>query len=99
MGKNYTTYKNGLKVLKLDSLEQRRKKLCLSFAKKCTKHEKLKDLFQLKVNNHQMIKRKTRKYQPIKIKTERYKKSAIPYMTKLLNNDNEAKHSILKSIK
>ena len=35
----------------------------------------------------------------IKTKTERYKKSEIPYMTKLLNNDYEAKQSIIKSIK
>ena len=34
----YTTYKQGLKVLKLDTLEKRRELLCLRFAKNCTKN-------------------------------------------------------------
>ena len=34
MGKDYTTYKNGLKALNLETLEIRRKFLCLKFAKK-----------------------------------------------------------------
>ena len=44
MGRNYSTYKEGLKKLKLDDLNQRREKLCLSFAKKCLKNEKVKDI-------------------------------------------------------
>ena len=43
LGRKYTTYKDGLKLLKIDDLETRRKKLCLSFAKKCVKHEKVKE--------------------------------------------------------
>ena len=54
IGKNYTTYKAGLKSLKIDSLEIRRRKP--SFAKKCTKHDKLKDYSHRKVKQ-QMIKR------------------------------------------
>ena len=34
LGRKNTTYKDGLKFLKIDDLETRRKKLCLSFAKK-----------------------------------------------------------------
>ena len=42
MGNNYKTYIDSLKMLKLDSLEWRREKLCLQFAKKCTTNEKLR---------------------------------------------------------
>ena len=48
MGKNYETYRNGLKLLKIDSLNRRREKLCLTFAKNCTKNIKVKDIFPLK---------------------------------------------------
>ena len=34
MEKNYTTYKNALHFLRIDNLDKRREKLCLSFAKK-----------------------------------------------------------------
>ena len=42
MGKSYSTYKNGLKDLKLDTLDKRREALCLRFAKSCIKTEKVK---------------------------------------------------------
>ena len=35
----YVSYKNTLNVIGIDSLEQRREKLCLKFAKACVKHE------------------------------------------------------------
>ena len=47
------SYKNGLKKLKIDSLEERRKKLCLSFAKKCLKNDKVKYMFPIKKKNIQ----------------------------------------------
>jgi hypothetical protein len=34
LGENYTSYKNGLKILNLKTLNDRRKELCLKFAKK-----------------------------------------------------------------
>ena len=34
----YTDYKNALKIVKLDTLEERREKLCLKFAKACVRH-------------------------------------------------------------
>ena len=97
LGRKYTTYKDGLKLLKIDDLETRRKKLCLSFAKKCVKHEKVKDMFPLTKSMHQMKKRTKRKYQNTRTNTNRYKKSTIPYMTSLLNNDYAEKCSIIQS--
>ena len=50
MGKSSRTYKNGLKFLKLDTLEKRRELLCLRFAKKCVKTEKVNNLFPLNIS-------------------------------------------------
>ena len=94
MGKNYTTYKNALNFLRIDNLNKRREKLCLSFAKKCLKNEKVKDLFPLHKSKHQMKKRKVKKFQTKTSYTKRYQKSALPYMRKLLNDDYEEKCSI-----
>ena len=46
LGKRSSNYKMDLEKLKLDSLDERRKKLCLKFAKHCLKTEKLKDFPQ-----------------------------------------------------
>ena len=51
MGDKYKDYENSLKYLKLDSLSERRKKLCLNFAKKCLRNEKTKSFFPLNKNN------------------------------------------------
>ena len=95
MGKNYSSYKNGLKELKLETLKNRRELLCIRFAKNCLKNQKMKNMFPLKKNKHTMKKRYERKYQTRKIKTTRLKKSSIPYMTKLLNDEHKKKTEIL----
>ena len=40
-----TCYENALRVIGLETLEARRKNLCLTFAKRCLKHEKTDDMF------------------------------------------------------
>ena len=85
MGKNYKNYKNGLKDLNLETLEKRRENLCLKFAKECLKNEKLKNMFVINKSKHDMKKRKKEKFKVKNIRTERYRKSALPYMTNLLN--------------
>ena len=97
MGKNYTSYKNGLKELKLQTLKNRREVLCIRFAKNCLKNEKMKHMFPLKKTKHIMKKRYERKFQTRRIKTSRLKKSAIPYMTKLLNDEHRKKTEILRN--
>ena len=96
MGKGYSTYKKALKELKIDNLNERRTKLCLTFAKKSLKNEKVKDMFPLQKSKHHMKKRKMKKYQIKKAFTKRYKNSAIPYMRRLLNKDDEEKKSCMK---
>jgi hypothetical protein len=94
----YSTYKNGLKILKLDTLEKRRELLCLRFAKNCIKTEKVKNLFPLNISKHAMKKRKQKKYKTNKQNTNRLKKSALPYMRKLLNDEYDRKEKIIQNI-
>ena len=79
----------------MDSLDERRRLLCLKFAKNCLKIEKVKGMFKKKTNLHKMKKRKQKYYEESKIKTKRYQKSTIPYLTKLLNLDMEEKKQIM----
>ena len=83
----YINYKNALNVMKIDSLEMRREKLCLKFAKACLRHEKLADLFPRSTKDHLMDKRVKEKYCVKRANTERLKKSAIINMQKMLNNE------------
>ena len=85
MGNKYQSYKKSLKILKMETLEERREKLCLSFAKKCIQHEKLKHWFPVNLKVGRMRTRKPEKFKVLKGSTKRYNKSAIPYMRKLLN--------------
>ena len=62
LGEKYQSYKDALRVLKMDSLEMRRQKICLKFAKQCLRHEKLKELFPRNERRHDMEKRDCEKY-------------------------------------
>ena len=98
MGKSYQNYLHGLKELRLETLEKRRENLCLRFAKKCLKNEKMKNLFPTRKIHHKMKTRNKEKFQTEKIRTNRLKKAAIPYMTKLLNDEETKKGQILKKL-
>ena len=78
-------YKHALKILELDTLENRRKDLCLKFALKCTQNKKVQDMFPKSTKKHQMKTRNPEKYQVFHANTERLKKSAVIYMQRLLN--------------
>ena len=87
LGNNYTSYKNGLDKLNIQTLSERREQICFRFAKKSLKNDKARSMFQKSKTEHCMKKRKTQKYKIRLAKTKRFKKSAIPYMVKLLNDD------------
>ena len=78
-------YKHALKILELDTLEDRRKDLCLKFAIKCRQNKKVKDMFPKNNKKHQMKTRNPEKYQVFHANTERLKRSAVIYMQRLLN--------------
>ena len=96
LGNRFTTYKNGLKELKMNTLDERRKQICLKFAKNCLKNEKLQNMFPKNESRHGMNLRTKNKFKLNKLRTNRYKKSAIPYMQELLNNDERSRKQLMK---
>ena len=97
MGKSFKNYTHSLRELNLESLEKRRELLSLRFAKNCLRNEKMKNLFPLKKFKHKMKRQNPMKYEEKKITTKRFASSALPYMTKLLNEEEEKK-KIIKDI-
>ena len=94
----YVSYKNALNVIGIDSLEQRREKLCLKFAKACVRHDKLSDLFPKSKQEHSMNKRGKEMFLVKMAKTERFKKSSIISMQKLLNNEASKQKKIMTRV-
>ena len=85
LAKKYTTYQEALKELNIKTLKARRKLLCAKFALKSLRNTKTKGMFNLSIKKHTMKLRKKEKFSVTKAKTTRLKKSAIPYMEKVLN--------------
>ena len=98
LGEQYICYKNALKVLNLQSLDERRESLCLGFAKKCLHVKKFKSMFPKKHRIHTMKKRTNEKFLMKRSFTERHRKSAIPYMQRLLNRVEIEKEKICNQI-
>ena len=94
-GKKYESYEDSLNQLKLDTLEVRREKLCLSLAKKSLQLEKFKQLFPLNMNRQT---RNSNKFMVRKCRTERHKNSSIPFMQTLLNKHFNQEHETYKQL-
>ena len=89
MKNGYESYGQALTDLNMDTLEVRRRKLCIKFAKSCLKHEKFRSMFPVNKSSHKMDKKHGKnKFFETKCKTERYKKSSIPFMQRILNEEN-----------
>ena len=87
MGNKYQGYEQALKFLKLDSLKERRVKMALRFAKRSLKLEHFSRMFPLNDSNHLMTMRNPEKYVVNISKSERHKRSAVPFLQRLLNED------------
>ena len=85
LGGQYNGYRNSLKNLNMETLDERREKLCLNFAKRCLRNEKTSKSFPENSKNHVMKNRKQEKYQVQHANTKRFKESALIYMQNLLN--------------
>ena len=85
LGRNYQSYENALEILRMETLAKRRESLALKFAKKTAKHDKHKRWFELSETTNTRSINTT--YKPAQARTARFMKSAIPYLTSLLNND------------
>ena len=91
LGESYISYEQSMRTLGCDSLNDRRYKLCQSFAKKAEKHSRFRNWFN--EVKHEAKSFSTRaseklvkpKFMPVPARTDRYKKSPIPYLTELLN--------------
>ena len=84
---NYQNYSSVLKTANLMSLSDRRKKLCLKFAKKCVNNEATRDMFPVKKNFTNVNTRYHEKYEVQHALTERFRRSPIIYMQNLLNEE------------
>ena len=79
----YTTYENALALMKLPSLKERREKLSLNFALKCTQNDKTVDMFPLAERT--ICTRNKEIYDVTFARTDLLKNSAIPHMQRQLN--------------
>ena len=86
MGNMYQGYEQALKFLKLESLKERREK-ALNFAKRSLKLEQFSRLLPLSESKHVMGKRNPERYMVMNSKTERHRRSAVPFLQRLLNKD------------
>ena len=80
----YHDYDNALDHLEQSTLEVRRQKMSLKFAKKCIKHPKMKHLFRKGKN---LETRRGVKFMEPKYKTDRSNNGPIPYLIRLLNGN------------
>ena len=88
LGNQYNDYEESLIKADLDSLKDRREELCKKFALKCIKNDKTKNMFPINKKEHVMKARKEELFTVNYANTGRLKDSAIPYMQRLINNEN-----------
>ena len=98
-GKNYESYSQTLKELGMVTLSERRENLCLKFAKKSLKINNFGHLFPISTKRHPMKTRGNNYYKISQGFSEQFFKSAIPYMQRLLNEDNRKQLKDLKKFK
>ena len=79
-------------------VKKRQNALCLKFAQKCLLVPKLKKRFPRNHQNHDMGKRRVESFQVKRALTERLRRSAIPYMQRLLNENEKKKNDICRQI-
>ena len=86
LDEKYISYENACHLMKIETLDDRRTNLCLSFALKCLKNKKFEDLFQPNPGIHE-------KFEVPFAHTSRYFDSPKVFLTRLLNQHfgNQAK--------
>ena len=85
LGNQFEDYRKSLTKLEMITLEERRHRLCLNFALKCSKDARMKSIFPKNPKSHQMVTRKSEVYYVQHAKTSRLKNSAVPQMQIMLN--------------
>ena len=95
---DYNSYLRSLKILKMETLYERRERLGLNFAKKCLKNKKFSDMFPNNLNLSNISLRNKEKYHVNHANTERYKNSTIPYLQRKLNESNKIERKRLRAL-
>ena len=88
LGEKYKSYKHALRLTGTKTLFERRRKICLKFAKKSVKHKKFKNWFKPNTNKTN-TRQEHLKFKEVFCRTDRYKDSPISYLTNLLNQDQQ----------
>ena len=81
LGEKYTSSKRARKTLKLDTLNLRRRDICLKFGLKAQQHPNHTNWFQTNENFNKNRRIPQTKLKEVFCRTERYKNSTIPYLT------------------
>ena len=84
LGEEFESYRQAIKTLGLDSLVDRREKLCLKFALKAEKHNKFVKWFKPAVYPQNTRQDKV-KYCSVLAMHSRFRKSPLPFLTDRLN--------------
>ena len=84
LGSQYKSYSSALSLTSLPRLDALREEACLKWALKAQKNPLHTDLFPLAQKNS--VTRSKDKFAEYKFKSHRFYKSAVPYMTRALNN-------------
>ena len=88
LGNKYTNYENSLEVIGLENLEERRTSLAFKFGQNCIQNQRIRKLFPLRKKQHKFKTRKEEKFKIFKCKKKRLQTSTIPYLRKILNENN-----------
>ena len=75
-----------LQELGLERLDSRRDQICRRFAHTTTTKSRHKDIFSVANTSHQRPGKDSRQYREPLARTAMYRKSAVPYLTRLLNS-------------
>ena len=84
-GEDYLSFRNALQSLKLETLVNKKDKLCIHFIKKAEKHEKHQKWFKLN-DNPVNTRQSKEKYCTVQAQHTRFKKSPLNFLTNLLND-------------
>ena len=85
---SYQSYATALVQVGLESLDFRRHKLCLKFARKSAAHPKHRNWFRVNLNTVNTRQEKPL-YCPVYSNHDRFDRSPLAYLTNLLNDDNK----------
>ena len=80
----YSSYNSALKTTGLEKLADRRRKICMKFARRAQKHSKFSKWFR--PNPKRITRVKQPKFCTVICKKKRFKKSPLSYLTNLLNS-------------